>query len=102
MTLSLFQECGVTGRRYTYGQVLDKSVKLSKSLIKRLKLHQGDVVALIVPNTPDYPIAILGILKAGLTLTCINPFYTPSEHFTQLVTTIIIHYNTSYMSNVKS
>ncbi|KAF7279387.1 hypothetical protein GWI33_007329 [Rhynchophorus ferrugineus] len=80
-------ECGVTGRRYTYGQVLDKSVKFSKSLIKRLKLNQGDAVALIVPNIPEYPIAILGILKAGLTLTCINPLYTPNEISKQLLDT---------------
>ncbi|KAH1021030.1 hypothetical protein HUJ04_010603, partial [Dendroctonus ponderosae] len=70
-------ECAVTGRKYTYKQIMDYSLALNKSLRKKLKLQSGDIVAVLLPNVPEMPIATLGILKAGLVVTTINPLYTP-------------------------
>ena len=44
-----------------------------------LKLNTGDVVAIQMPNSLHYPIAVFGIWKAGLILTNINPLYTATE-----------------------
>ncbi|ERL94409.1 hypothetical protein D910_11687, partial [Dendroctonus ponderosae] len=77
-------ECAVTGRKYTYKQIMDYSLALNKSLRKKLKLQSGDIVAVLLPNVPEMPIATLGILKAGLVVTTINPLYTPEEINNQL------------------
>ena len=42
-------------------------------------LKKGDVVALQSPNSLAYPVIVHGALKAGLTLTNINPLYTADE-----------------------
>ncbi|MCW8870785.1 MAG: AMP-binding protein, partial [Proteobacteria bacterium] len=39
----------------------------------------GDVIAIMMPNVLQYPIAVLGILRAGMIATNINPLYTPRE-----------------------
>ncbi|XP_063927648.1 probable 4-coumarate--CoA ligase 1 isoform X1 [Zophobas morio] len=77
-------KCGLTGRKYTYSEIIADSVKLSKSLRRNLKLNERDVVALFLPNLPEYPIAILGILHAGLLVTTINHSYTSDEIYRQL------------------
>lgn len=69
----------MTGRKYTYKQIMDYSFALNKSLRKKLKLQSGDIVAVFLPNVPEMPIATLGILKAGLVVTTINPLYTPGK-----------------------
>ncbi|ENN82442.1 hypothetical protein HUJ04_010582 [Dendroctonus ponderosae] len=76
---ALIAECAVTGRKYTYKQIMDYSLALNKSLRKKLKLQSGDIVAVLLPNVPEMPIATLGIFKAGLVVTTINPLYTPGE-----------------------
>jgi long-chain acyl-CoA synthetase len=42
-------------------------------------LQPGDAVACMMPNLLQYPIALHGILKAGLVLVNTNPLYTPRE-----------------------
>jgi long-chain acyl-CoA synthetase len=44
-----------------------------------LGLKQGDRVALLLPNCPQFLIAFYGALKAGAVLVAINPLYTPRE-----------------------
>ncbi len=44
-----------------------------------LELKDGDVVALQSPNALAFPVVAVGVFKAGLTLTSINPLYTESE-----------------------
>ncbi len=44
-----------------------------------LGLHQGDRVALMMPNILQYPVALFGVLRAGLTVVNVNPLYTPRE-----------------------
>jgi len=44
-----------------------------------LGLHKGDRVAIMMPNLLQYPIALFGILRAGMTVVNVNPLYTPRE-----------------------
>nr|XP_050856711.1 uncharacterized protein LOC127066709 isoform X1 [Vespula vulgaris] len=76
-------ECGVTGRKYTYGQARDAANYVARSL-RNLKFAEGDIIALIAPNLPEWALAFLGILEAGLVVTTINPYYTVEEITMQL------------------
>lgn len=42
-------------------------------------LKKGDAVAIMMPNLIQYPVALFGILRAGLTVVNVNPLYTPRE-----------------------
>ncbi|CAG9863295.1 unnamed protein product [Phyllotreta striolata] len=77
-------ECGVTGRKYTYGQVRTKTKNFGAALRRKFKLEKGDVVAIVLPNVPEFPIVTLGALRAGLICTTVNPIYTPDEVSRQL------------------
>ncbi|NGY05186.1 AMP-binding protein [Solimonas terrae] len=44
-----------------------------------LGLHQGDRVALMMPNLLQYPVALFGVLRAGLVVVNVNPLYTARE-----------------------
>ena len=44
-----------------------------------LKLDKGDRVAIMMPNILQYPVAVFGILRAGLVVVNCNPLYTPRE-----------------------
>lgn len=48
-------------------------------LQNKLGLKKGDRVAVMMPNLLQYPIAVFGILRAGLTVVNVNPLYTPRE-----------------------
>ncbi|XP_039293591.1 4-coumarate--CoA ligase 1 isoform X3 [Nilaparvata lugens] len=71
-------ECGLTGRSYTFSKLRELCKKFAAALLKS-GLKPGEVVAIILPNTPDYPIAALGAIEAGLTVSTVNPAYTPEE-----------------------
>ncbi len=67
------------GRRYSYGEIDRLSGQFASYLIHELKLKKGDRVALMMPNLLQYPIAIFGVLRAGMTVVNTNPMYTPRE-----------------------
>lgn len=77
--LSIFQECGITGRSYTYSQLRDHSAALAIRLHTKFNLQIGEVIAVCLPNIPEFPIAALGSIEAGLILTSINPIYTAGK-----------------------
>ncbi|TFF19164.1 long-chain fatty acid--CoA ligase [Jiella endophytica] len=52
--------------------------------LQSLGLKKGDRIALMMPNVPQYPVAIAGAAKAGLTIVNTNPLYTPGELAHQL------------------
>ena len=55
---------------------------LSRSLAAYLHgvgLAKGDRVALMMPNIPQYPVAVAAVLRAGLVVVNVNPLYTPRE-----------------------
>lgn len=76
--------CGITGRSYTYSRLRDHSAALSIRLHSKLKFEIGDVIAVCLSNIPEFPIAALGAIEAGLIVTTINPIYTSSEIQKQL------------------
>ena len=42
-----------------------------------LGAQPGDVLAVLLPNMPEYVIVMMGASEAGLTVTTLNPAYTP-------------------------
>ena len=47
--------------------------------LQSLGLARGDRVALMMPNVPQYPVAVAAVLRAGFVLVNVNPLYTPRE-----------------------
>ncbi len=63
----------------TYGE-LDKLTRAFAGYLRIvLKLDVGDRVAIMLPNILQYPVALFGVLRAGLTVVNVNPLYTPRE-----------------------
>jgi len=67
------------GRRLTYGDLDRLSATFASFLLNDLRLAKGDRVALMMPNLLQYPVAIMGVLRAGLTVVNTNPMYTARE-----------------------
>ena len=67
------------GKTLTYGEVDRLSEQFASYLLNELKLKKGDRVAIMMPNCLQYPIAIFGVLRAGLTVVNTNPLYTARE-----------------------
>lgn len=82
------------GSNLTYQEIEEKSRAFAAYLQTTLKLKKGDSVTLMMPNILQYPIALFGVLRAGLTVVNVNPLYTPRELERQLAdsesTTIVI------------
>ena len=66
------------GKSITYRE-LDRMSTAFGAYLHYRGLQPGDKVALMMPNLLQYPIALHGVLKAGLTLVNTNPLYTPRE-----------------------
>lgn len=58
---------------------LDKLSTQFAGYLQSRGLNAGDKVAIMLPNLLQYPIALIGILKAGLVVVNTNPLYTPRE-----------------------
>ena len=67
------------GRVLTYGEIDEQSRRFAAFLTHDLGLKRGDRVALMLPNVLQYPIAIFGTLRAGMTVVNTNPMYTARE-----------------------
>ncbi len=67
------------GKALTYGEIDVLSAQFGAWLQQVAGLQKGDRVALMMPNTLQYPIAILGALRAGFTVVNTNPLYTARE-----------------------
>lgn len=66
------------GKEVTYGQT-DSLSSAFAVYLQSLGLKQGDRVAIMMPNVPQYPVAVAAILRAGLVVVNVNPLYTPRE-----------------------
>ncbi len=66
------------GRAVTFGQVDDAS-RAFAAYLQSQGLARGDRVAIMMPNVPQYPVAVAGILRAGMVVVNVNPLYTPRE-----------------------
>lgn len=67
------------GKSYTYREMDLLSKKFASYLQNDLKLQKGDRVALMMPNILQYPVALFGVLRAGLIAVNVNPLYTARE-----------------------
>ncbi|MBF0117704.1 MAG: long-chain-fatty-acid--CoA ligase [Desulfobacterales bacterium] len=67
------------GKTITYSDLENMSKKFGSYLQNELKLQKGDRVALMMPNILQYPIALFGILQAGMIAVNVNPLYTARE-----------------------
>jgi long-chain acyl-CoA synthetase len=66
------------GKTISFAQVDDQS-RAFAAYLQGLGLERGDRVAIMMPNVPQYPVAVAGILRAGLVVVNVNPLYTPRE-----------------------
>jgi long-chain acyl-CoA synthetase len=67
------------GRTITFRQLDTMSRAFAAWLQKEARLQKGDRIALMMPNCLQYPIAMFGALRAGLTVVNTNPLYTHRE-----------------------
>ena len=67
------------GRTLTYADIDRLSRRFAAYLRNDIKLERGDRVAIMLPNVLQYPVAIFGALRAGLTVVNTNPLYTARE-----------------------
>ncbi|WP_261109159.1 long-chain-fatty-acid--CoA ligase FadD [Serratia quinivorans] len=67
------------GEVMTYRKLEERSRAFAAYLQNELGLQKGDRVALMMPNLLQYPIALFGILRAGMVVVNVNPLYTPRE-----------------------
>ena len=73
------------GKTMTYAEVEAKSRAVAAYLQTTMGVQRGDRIALMCPNIFAFPIAMLGILRAGAVQVNVNPMYTARELEHQLV-----------------
>jgi long-chain acyl-CoA synthetase len=66
------------GKTVSFGLVDDLS-RAFAAWLQAQGLVRGDRVAVMMPNVPQYPVAVAGILRAGFVVVNVNPLYTPRE-----------------------
>ncbi|MGM8885313.1 AMP-binding protein [Psychrobacter sp. 1U2] len=66
------------GVTHTYGDIDDASLAIA-AWLQAQGLPRGSVVALMMPNVPQYLPTMIGILRAGYICTPVNPLYTGRE-----------------------
>ncbi|KAF9424224.1 hypothetical protein HW555_000617 [Spodoptera exigua] len=71
--------CGITNRSYTFHELYKYSRNFAAKLRTQMKIRDGDAVCLMMSNSPEYAIGVLGALEAGAAVTTANPIYTPYE-----------------------
>jgi len=72
------------GKVLTYGQIDELSAAFAGYLSGELGLKKGDRIAIMLPNLLQYPVALFGALRLGLTVVNTNPLYTARELHHQL------------------
>ncbi|MFQ3198844.1 MAG: long-chain acyl-CoA synthetase [Paraglaciecola sp.] len=72
------------GKSITFSE-LDSLSRNFAAYLQHSGLKKGDAVAIMMPNLLQYPVALFGILRAGMVVVNVNPLYTPRELKHQLV-----------------
>ena len=67
------------GKTITYGQLEEKSRYFAAYLQNNTDLKEGDRIAIQLPNTLMFPVAVFGALRAGLVVVNTNPLYSERE-----------------------
>lgn len=55
--------------------------RCAQALLGHCGLKPREVVGLMLPNIPEFVIICYGAIEAGLTVTAVNPLYTPGKVF---------------------
>lgn len=66
------------GKNLSYRQLDEQSLAFA-AYLQSLGLAKGERVALMMPNVPQYPVAVAAVLRAGLVVVNVNPLYTARE-----------------------
>ena len=66
------------GKEVSFAQT-DSLSRALAAYLQGLGLAKGDRVAIMMPNVPQYPVAVAAILRAGCVVVNVNPLYTPRE-----------------------
>jgi long-chain acyl-CoA synthetase len=66
------------GKNLSYAD-LDTQSQAFAAYLQSLGLAKGERVAIMMPNVPQYPVAVAAILRAGYVVVNVNPLYTPRE-----------------------
>ena len=69
----------MTGRRYRYAEMRQLCQRFAASL-RRAGLQPGDTLNIVMPNTAEWPIVLLGAMEAGLLVSTANPQYTAGKY----------------------
>jgi long-chain acyl-CoA synthetase len=72
------------GKTLSYRELEEDTRKFAAFLQQELKLKKGDRLAIMLPNSLQYPIAMFGALRAGLIVVNVNPLYTVDELIHQM------------------
>lgn len=72
------------GTILTYQEVDTLSKNFASYIQNYTALQPGDHVAIQLPNILQYPIALIGFLRAGMVIVNMNPLYTPYEMENQI------------------
>ena len=82
------------GTSISYAELERASGEFGAFLQQSLGLQRGERVALMMPNVLQYPVALFGVLRAGLVVVNVNPQYTVPELEHQLkdsgATTLVV------------
>ncbi len=66
------------GRSFSFADI-DAHARALAAYLQTVGLERGDRVAIMLPNIPQYPVAVAAILRAGFVVVNVNPLYTPRE-----------------------
>ena len=66
------------GKDISFGEV-DRQSRAFAAYFQSLGMQPGERVAIMMPNVPQYPIAVAAILRAGFVVVNVNPLYTARE-----------------------
>ena len=67
------------GKSITFNELDSLADNFAAYLQNTLGIKKGDAVAIMMPNLLQYPVALLGIHRAGGVVVNVNPLYTPRE-----------------------
>lgn len=67
------------GKVLTYRDIDNLSAQFADYVQNHLGLKKGDRLALMMPNVLQYPVCLIGAMRAGLTIVNVNPLYTARE-----------------------
>src|SRR5690606_3500393 len=90
------------GASLSFNELDSLSTAFAHWLLHEQKLQPGDRVAIVLPNLLQYPVAALGIFKAGMVIVNVNPLYTSPELEYQLrdsgARLLVISANTAHVA----